>query len=460
MIKHRDILWKNRVSISLFRSVFAIYCIVAIVVTIGSLIAEYKKTEQMIERQLFQIKSAFERPLSNALWEFDRDYIQIMLESINNNLIIAGVVLEDEQDRMLGRFGHVPESVKKQKLFKGVGATTAFVDQATVGSESLQSFQFALVAPSAYTSRKLGTLKLFWDRETIYDEVYYEFAVLIIGAIVKTIFLWVIFLIFARALLNRPMMALTEAIHAMDEKNLAQSMIKIPTQRYNEFSLIQDCFNQMLKRLIEAQKDLISKVGLIQEINHRVKNNLQVVSSLLSLQFRPMRDPAIQQALITIQSRVQTISLVHELMNYSKGIGPINSRHLFEHLAQSLNQFHALSQKGIELFIRGEPLNLSSKQATHIGLIVQEGIYNAIRHAFIGRSCGQIICHLSKQDEKTLHLVISDNGIGYTEPESQNKKGLGLILMRALAVQYLGGTMHCNGNRDGSQLTFTFPKVC
>jgi two-component sensor histidine kinase len=183
---------------------------------------------------------------------------------------------------------------------------------------------------------------------------------------------------------------------------------------------------------------------LMQEIHHRVKNNLQIVASLLNLQASRIRAPEAKAEFQAARDRVRALATLHRHLYADGELRTINMRSFLMELAGQL--FHAMGEREgdrITLSVVAPELQMSSDQAVPLSLIVTEAVSNAIKYAFPGGRRGRISVHLTA-GEDTAHLVIEDDGIGIPagggESESGPRDGLGIQLIRGFARQ-LGATL-------------------
>ncbi len=190
--------------------------------------------------------------------------------------------------------------------------------------------------------------------------------------------------------------------------------------------------NQQLQNLVA------DKEWLLKEIHHRVKNNLQIIMSLLDSQSRYIDNDAALTAINDSQRRVQVISLIHQKLYQSENTSSIDMPHYVDELVSYLqDSFDTGSRTVIEQDI--EPLKLDVAKAIPLGLIINEGIVNAIKYAFPGQQHGIVRISLKYSDVDHLVLNISDNGIGLPPDGKLSERGsLGFSLMRGLTRQLDG----------------------
>lgn len=178
---------------------------------------------------------------------------------------------------------------------------------------------------------------------------------------------------------------------------------------------------------------LREKEVMLKEIHHRVKNNLQIISSLLELQSYQITDPETKVVFSESQNRVRTMALVHEKIYQSSDLSSINYREYIEQLIAYLSD--AYHNPNVIHKIDAEDIRMSIDHAIPCGIIINELVSNSLKHAFPDQRVGRILISL-KQKENTVVLRVSDNGIGLPPDfEIGNTKSLGLELVNALVHQ-------------------------
>jgi two-component sensor histidine kinase len=190
----------------------------------------------------------------------------------------------------------------------------------------------------------------------------------------------------------------------------------------------------------QIRASLDEKIILLREIHHRVKNNLQIIISLLNLQSRYIKDEKTRQALRESQNRVRAMSHVHEKLYQSPDITKIELDSYIRFLGDSLFQFYGMRGKGIILTTRIQDIHIGLETAIPIGLIVNELISNSLKHAFPEGRGGVISITIQRQDGM-LAIGYSDNGVGMPEGfDWRNAGSLGLRLV-ILLVEQMDGTI-------------------
>lgn len=215
--------------------------------------------------------------------------------------------------------------------------------------------------------------------------------------------------------------------------------------------------NRKKKRQLEEQNVIINKAledknTLLKEIHHRVKNNLQVISSLLGLQSRYVKDDNVLDAIKSGRSRVQSMSLLHQNLYRTENLKGVDMKKYFSNLAQNLFDTYNLEEKNIALEVDIEDIDLDIDSVVPIGLITNELISNALKHAFINQKDGKILLTL-KEIDGILELRVTDNGIGLPDGNlPQNGESLGVNLIQSFAEK-LEADISIN-NEAGTDILF------
>lgn len=198
-------------------------------------------------------------------------------------------------------------------------------------------------------------------------------------------------------------------------------------------------------------------VAQLQEIHHRVKNNLQIVHSLLRLQSRQVKDPKLEALLSESGSRIQAMALIHEHLYQSETVDRIQFGDFLEGLKQKLVQAYARQAKNLTVTLEGGAAPwLPIDRCVPAGLIVHELVLNGFRHAFPNDRPGEIRIGLKVTEDSMIELEVADNGVGFPEDKDfRNSSSLGLQLVNDL-VHQLGGEIHLEVD-GGSRFKARFP---
>ena len=210
--------------------------------------------------------------------------------------------------------------------------------------------------------------------------------------------------------------------------------------------------NTQKSKLAQALND---KELLIKEIHHRVKNNLQLVSSLLSMQSRTIKDPSVAGAIEDGKSRVRSMALIHQDLYQNNNLKGVNVNSYLDDLTQELFNTYNINADQVRLEMEIEELDLDVDTIIPLGLIINELITNSLKYAFPNGQSGVLKVRLFKNEEELI-LEISDNGIGYDVNVAKEKKSFGTKLIHALSRQ-LDGEMKVI-SEDGTRIQISFKK--
>jgi len=206
---------------------------------------------------------------------------------------------------------------------------------------------------------------------------------------------------------------------------------------------------QIINELLEREND--TKKTILQEIHHRIKNNLQVVNSLLRMQASKTEDKDIKTAFKETQSRVVSMAMLHEKMYDSGDFKNLNSKEYISHLVNDIVKNYTVDKK-VSLKLDIDKVFFDSKIMMPLSLIINEVITNSLKYAFKNQDNPVISVRLKQLSNTKNELYIADNGIGY-DREKENK-GLGTKLIKSFTKQILGTIHHSTNN--GTSVTITF----
>ena len=221
-----------------------------------------------------------------------------------------------------------------------------------------------------------------------------------------------------------------------------------------KLSLQQQSERQRLKSEVEAKtKDLNlalnEKEILLQELLHRVKNNMQFIISLYALKLEGAKEDEIPEKIKDVERKVLAMSQVHQMLYSQKNIYNIEATEYFKKIVQTIKNSFDLQEILFTYKIKSE---LEMEEAIYYGLIVNELVTNAVKYAFLDNK-GEIKIELI-EDENNKYLSVKDNGIGLKE---DRKTGFGKVMIDTLAVNQLKGKIKVD-NTEGTSIEISFPK--
>jgi len=211
---------------------------------------------------------------------------------------------------------------------------------------------------------------------------------------------------------------------------------------------------ELLTKTQNLESVLLEKEILLKEIHHRVKNNMQVIASLIALQVRNIEGSATIYEFQQIQNRINSMAIVHEMLYQSEYLAQINYDEYVKKLALSLLASMKGKDSNVTFNFNVNQIQLNIDTAIPLGLLINELLTNALKYAFPNGQKGEV--HLSiKQVSDDYELIISDNGVGYSFDGDLDKlKTLGMRLVHSLVEQLEGTIVH--KNRNGTSYFITF----
>lgn len=213
--------------------------------------------------------------------------------------------------------------------------------------------------------------------------------------------------------------------------------------------------SQIQNKTRELQKSLHAREILLKEIHHRVKNNLNVVESLLKLQFGSVADETVQKGLQDSIKRIHAMSLVHKLLYQSETMDGIDFRSFVIQIVTEIKGSLG-SDRHIRILSDISDIPVSIEIAVPVSLIVNELVTNAIKYAFPDRQQGTVHIAASRTSEKARQIIVEDDGVGLPDDFSlQTVSSLGMQLVSALTEQ-LGGTLDVH-SPPGTRFVLTLP---
>jgi PAS domain S-box-containing protein len=206
-------------------------------------------------------------------------------------------------------------------------------------------------------------------------------------------------------------------------------------------------------------KSLAEKETLLKEVHHRVKNNLQVISSLLHLQSKKLGDPKTAGAFGDSVNRIKSMAAIHETLYRSMDIARVNFENYIESLAAILYESYGIGARRISINTNIDNIFFEIDTAVPVGLLVNELVSNALKHAFPKDRKGSITITLRRRDGNGYELMVSDDGVGLPSDFDLDKStSLGIHLIHNLVKEQLRGTIETRGDM-GTTFVITFQEA-
>ena len=374
---------------------------------------------------------------------------------------IAAAVLLDKNDVEFARWGRDPSVFARLPLDKPLPI-------------SLLNEHFSVSRPvnSPDGSVALGRLFILAETRQLRQQVFEYLLAMVTVAFAVTVLAIVLAMRLQRAI-SGPIKALAQVTTHIS--NHADYSLRVEPRTEDEIAQLYTAFNTLLQRVQDREAETVrvnkelqrshdeldrrvqertvqlkeanillsrsleDKETLLREVHHRVKNNLNVITSLLSLQSGDHNGLVDVSILRDAQQRIKTMSLVHETLYSAENFGELAAHEFIDRVVESLKDMYRIRQRGIVLRIDTADIELDVVQAIPIGLIVNELVTNAFKYAFVGRAGGIVEVSLSETPDGGLMLSVSDDGVGIANPAALDRSPtLGIRLVKALVGQIRG----------------------
>ena len=207
----------------------------------------------------------------------------------------------------------------------------------------------------------------------------------------------------------------------------------------------------------KLKASLREKEILLSEIHHRVKNNLQIIDSLIGMQSENVTNKQVLNAFLESQNRVRSIAMIHQILYESQDFSKVEIAHVMRILVDNLTQSYGISSEQVQIVLNVASVHLPIDKSIPLGLIVNELISNTLKHAFPNGKRGTLTLSIRQNEAQEIEFAIEDNGVGIDENIDLNAtKSLGLSLVQTL-VDQLGGTLDIHRN-EPTRFAIVFPK--
>lgn len=221
--------------------------------------------------------------------------------------------------------------------------------------------------------------------------------------------------------------------------NVTVSLVRDANDNPNYFVAVFEDITERKEYERQLEESIKEKEVLLKEVHHRVKNNMQVISSILNLQSSYISDENALGILRESQDRIKSMSFVHESLYQSNTLSEVNFAEYIQNIARNLYHSYGRPQGGISLDFDLQEIYLNLDTSIPCGLIINEVVSNSLKYAFEGREKGVIRIELGKLSDGKLKLIVSDDGIGLPSGfDIENAESLGLQLVTTLVTQVSG----------------------
>jgi len=451
MTQQRTANLKNSIATKLLFTVFSIYFIVAVTLTISHMLAEYYQTKDKILVNLEMFLKTFEKGLAIAYWDADSDQIQTIFEGVMKTPFVVGIYIEDRAGNKLGALGKIVNR-KGEYVISGENEKLAPLE---AEESDLFGHQFSLIYTGEEKKVVLGKGKIYSSSEVVFQQVKNGFIIIIVNSILKTLALWLIFLFISRRILNRPLSILTSAALQTDFNDPEYQTIDVKTSGRNELKILEEAFNAMIKKIVEDRETLkrinLNLESLVNErtlelirakneaeianrakseflanMSHELRTPLNAVTGFSELLTSIVTDKKQKSYLNSIKVAGRSLlTLINDILDLSKiEAGKIeleksyvSLKSIFEEIEQIFTM--KMAEKNLEFIISLDqdlPGTLFLDE-TRVRQVLLNLVGNAIK--FTGKGHIKLSVTTSNLQEKQLDLVISveDTGMGIAEED-------------------------------------------
>ncbi len=261
---------KDSIATKLLKIVFSFYFILTLAVTLFHMLAEYRYTKENIINELSLFEKTFGPGIANSLWDMNMDQLRSIYSGMIRFPIVIGVRVEDGKGREIGAVGIFPIQN---------GNMVSADHKANQEIMGLFEYRFPVMFSYEGITEKMGETVIYSNSSVVFERVQLGFLFIIVNAIIKTFFLWIIFLMVSQRLLTRPLSILTASTEQLDPDALEQIHIDIGTSGRNELKVLEQAFNTMIRKLASAQKNIRSYA-------EELKNKNEALSEAMSERIR------------------------------------------------------------------------------------------------------------------------------------------------------------------------------
>lgn len=227
-------------------------------------------------------------------------------------------------------------------------------------------------------------------------------------------------------------------LSATDITELSRAKESLNAARLSLEQRVKERTDELSLKNIELSNSVREKEVLLKEIHHRVKNNLQLISSLLNLQVRNRKGMTVEQMVYEVQGRIQSIALLHEMLYQSEDLSHIDFDRYISALADTIVRYYGMGSR-IRTAVSAEKIKLSLDGSIYCGLLLNELITNAMKHAFPVSREGTLSIAAHRVSDDCVRLSVQDDGVGIPETlNMENVESLGLELVQQLTTKLRG----------------------
>lgn len=247
--------WKNKIAIQLLRSIFRVYLVLAVVVTIVQLKFEFENTKNEVLKELKSIEKSFKPTMAKGLWDMDFESMESATKGLMSNLIIQGIRIEDATGTFKKIVGEVQEDKQYKILEKPIPLT------------------FHLIFKDGQKDQAVGQVTIYSNEKVVVNRVKYGLILILVNSLIKTFLLWIIMIYFVRKILGHPIEHFTQQVLTLDPKNLIR--IRFEEDKKNEISTLGSAFNKMIDKQNENKEELDKYQNHLEELVQKRTKELE-----------------------------------------------------------------------------------------------------------------------------------------------------------------------------------------
>jgi two-component sensor histidine kinase len=428
------------------------------------------RTERSIMREEIVKKAGIITELASRLGELpliseNPELIKKAISSLMGVTDISSVVFYNENSELLAEEGNISmvhrpldklitEIIEKEDIFDL--STPVFIVKS---EEDIDIFQETENNPAM--KEHVGWIRMGFSKESMQKA---ETALIYRAIIIAFVFIIISSIIMYKltSAATKPLAALSNATKSVRKGTYPELNIS----SNDEIGTLTSEFNRMSATIHEREEMLKNSVKekelLLREIHHRVKNNMQIISSLLNLQSEYIKESEYLDMFNESRNRIKSMAIIHEQLYQSTDLANIDFNNYVRTLVNSLISFYEKLTKNITLEVDIDNIALGVDTAIPCGLIINELVTNSLKHAFPNERDGKIIIKVNSHEtdgKKNIDMTVSDNGIGMPEGlDIQNTKSLGLKLVTTLIEHQLQGNFKYN-TKKGTEYQIHFQEI-
>ncbi|MFT4924032.1 MAG: signal transduction histidine kinase [Phenylobacterium sp.] len=496
-------LQKNSIATQMLKVVFALYCVVTVVVTISQIILEYRHTKHQISDELSINQAIFEPVLSAGLWDLDEGQIQNAINGMLAIPIITGVKIE-QNGQLFKAVGHIEDDDNIVHHYDAQGQS---IIKRNDNPQQMFSFTFVINYRFRDEARAVGQATIYSNSSAVINRLEMGFVLLIINAVIKTIALWVLFFWVGKRILLQPLARLTNAIQNTDFNTLGSFKVDLHNHRENEITIIENAFSTMVDNLSTARNEIMAfntnleatvskrteqltlakeeaeqanqtKSIFMSRINHELRTPLNAIlgcTQVLTMRLTdPIAAPELKLVSVTQKAGEHLLMLIEDIMdvvvmNANDLIVPLDTYSLHGIVADSVAMVQTFAnENNIEITNHSVGLSVYANPG-RLRQVMLNLLTNAVKY---NKTQGKVTLYSHKISERYVEITIEDTGIGiapselsnifeplvrlpYAEQQCIEGSGIGLTIVKNL-VEKMQGTITVTSQPGvGSKFTIT-----